>query len=109
MEEMVDPTIERRDLGRLKVLAIFRTEKDSQILGGKVLDADIESEANIEVVRDKEIIATGKMKKLQAGKQNVTIVEADQECGIEYEGKPIIEEGDILNFYKEEQIKKKIK
>ena len=109
MEDMIEPVIIRKDLGRLKVLAIFRTEKDLQIIGGKVLDSEIESDATIEVYRNKELIATGKMKKLQAGKQNVTIVEADQECGIEYQGKPVIEVGDILNFYKEEVIKKKIK
>lgn len=109
MEEMIEPTIVRKDLGRLKVLAIFRTEKDSQIVGGKVLDNPIESESLIEVYRNKELIASGKLNKLQAGKQNVTIVEADQECGIEFGGKPVIEVGDVLNFYKEEVIKKKIK
>ncbi|MDO8261451.1 MAG: translation initiation factor IF-2 [Candidatus Magasanikbacteria bacterium] len=109
LEDMIEPVIIRKDLGRLKVLAVFRTEKDAQIIGGKVLDAPIESDATIEVYRNKEMIASGKMKKLQAGKQNVTIVEADQECGIEYAGKPVIEVGDVLNFYKEEVIKKKIK
>lgn len=109
MEEMIDPTIERKDLGRLKVLAVFRTEKDSQIIGGKVLDSEIESDSMIEVYRNKEMIATGKMRKLQSGRQDVNVVEADQECGIEYEGQPVIEEGDILNFYKEITTKKKIK
>ncbi len=109
MEEMIDPTIERKDLGRLKVLAIFRTEKDSQIIGGKVLDGEIESDSMIEVYRNKEFIARGKMKQLQCGKQDVKTVETDQECGIDYEGKPVIEEGDILNFYKEITTKKKIK
>jgi translation initiation factor IF-2 len=109
MEEMIDPTVERKDLGRLKVLAIFRTEKDSQIIGGKVLDGEIESDSMIEVYRNKELITTGKMRKLQCGRQDVNMVETDQECGIEYEGKPLIEEGDILKFYKEITTKKKIK
>jgi len=109
LEDMIEPTIIRKDLGRLKVLAIFRTEKDSQIIGGKVLDSQIENDSTIEVYREKELISTGKLKKLQAAKQNVTFVEADQECGIEFSGKPVIEVGDILNFYKEEVIKKKLK
>ena len=62
----------------------------------------------ITVVRDKEFIAQGKLSKLQSGKQDVKSVEQDQECGIKYEGDPIIEVGDILEFYKEEKIYKKI-
>src|SRR3989339_655704 len=108
MEAALDPTIQRKDLGRLKVRAIFRTEKNCQILGGIVLDDKIESDSLIEVVRNKEIIDRGKLLKLQSGKQDVNIVEANNECGIQYEGKPIIEEGDILQFYKEEKIINKL-
>jgi len=46
--------------------------------------------------------------KLQSGKQNVTIVETNQEAGIQYRGKPMIRLDDILQFYKEEKIIRKI-
>ena len=46
MQLLVKPEIKRIDLGRLKVLAIFRTENDSQIVGGKVLDGEIENNHN---------------------------------------------------------------
>ena len=35
-------TVERVDLGKLKVKAIFRTEKESQIIGGTVTEGKIE-------------------------------------------------------------------
>jgi len=108
MQALVAPEIKKVDLGRLKVLAIFRTEHKSQILGGKVLEGKVEIDSMITVVRDKEFIAQGKLSKLQSGKQDVKSVEQDQECGIKYEGDPIIEVGDILEFYKEEKIYKKI-
>lgn len=108
MEDSLDPTIERKDLGKLKVRAIFRTEKTGQILGGLVMGSAVESNSLIEVMRNKEIIGQGKILKLQAGKQDVDIVEPDSECGIQYEGKPIIEEGDILQFYKEEKVINKL-
>jgi len=38
----------------------------------------------------------------------VNEVNKGEECGIQYEGKPIIEEGDVLHFYKEEKIAKKL-
>ena len=54
------------------------------------------------------MIAQGKLTKLQSAKQDVDLVEEDQECGIQYEGSPVIKEGDSLRFYKEEKIVKKI-
>ena len=108
MQLLVKPEIKRVDLGRLKVLAIFRTEADSQIVGGKVLDGEIESEAMIEVMRGDDFIVAGKLAKLQSGKLDVKSVEKDQEAGIMFSGEPLIEEGDILNVYKEERIINKI-
>lgn len=108
MQALVTPEIRRVDLGRLKVLAIFRTEPKSQILGGKVLEGKVEADSFITVVRNKEFVAQGKLSKLQSGKLDVKSVEQDQECGIKYEGDPVIEVGDILEFYKEEKIYKKI-
>ena len=108
IQELVEPEIELVGLGELKTLAIFRTESDSQIIGGKIIKGKAEMNCLIKVTRDKQIIATGKLIKLQAGKQDVDSVETNQECGIQYQGKPIIQEGDILQFYKEEKIIKKI-
>lgn len=104
MEKLVEPEYQRIDLGRLKVLAIFRTENSSQIIGGKVIDGKIESDSLIEVIQNDSVVATGKLTRLQSAKQDVNRVEKDIECGLQYEGKPIIEEGDILNFYKREII-----
>ncbi|MDD4332665.1 MAG: translation initiation factor IF-2 [Patescibacteria group bacterium] len=108
MEALIEIEIKRIDMGRLKVLAIFRTEKNAQIVGGKVLDGKIEKNGLIEVTRDKNIIAMGKMTMLQYNKQEVSSVEENQECGIRYEGKPLIQVGDILQIYKEERIIKKL-
>ena len=104
MKKIIKPVIERVDLGRLKILAVFRTEKNSQIIGGKVLDAPIESNSLVEVIREKEYVTSGKIARLQAGKQDVKSVDPDQECGVQFEGKPLVMEGDILNFYKEKEI-----
>ncbi len=106
MQGLVEAELKRVDMGRIKVAGIFRTEPKAQIVGGKVMDDDIEEDAMIEVIRDKEIIAQGKMTSLQAGMQDVKLAEVGQECGIKYEGEPVIEVDDILQLYK---LKKEIK
>lgn len=108
MQELVKADLVRKDLGRLKVLAVFRTENSFQILGGKVLDGKIENDTLVEVVRDKTIVDNGKLVRLQSGKQNVKTVEQDQECGLQYEGHPVVAVGDILNVYTEEEVINKI-
>ena len=108
MEKLVEPEIKMVDLGRLKVLAIFRTDPGSQIVGGKVLSGRIEANSLVEVVRGSEIMEKGKVVRLQLNKKNINSAEENQECGLQYEGKPIIKEGDILQFYKTEEVKEKI-
>ena len=108
MQLLVKPEINRIDLGRLKVLAIFRTENNSQIIGGKVLDGILKNNSIIAVKRGDDFIVSGKLTRLQSGKQDVDQVEKDQEAGLKYEGKPLIVEGDILYVYQEERVVDKI-
>jgi translation initiation factor IF-2 len=106
IEALTEVELRRVDLGKLKVAAIFRTEPKGQIVGGRVIEGKIETDSLIEIIRDKEIIGQGKLIKLQSGKQDVKSVEINQECGIEYGGKPLVKAGDILQFYKNEKVKK---
>lgn len=108
MQKLVVAKIERIDLGRLKVLAVFRTENKSQVVGGKVLEGQAKNKVNVEIIRNKEIIAYGRVASLQAGKMDVPTVDQDQECGLQYEGKPIIAVGDIIQFFEDKETIKKI-
>ncbi len=108
IQDLVKPEIERVDLGRLKVAAIFRTENKAQIVGGKVLDGEFKANTKLEVKRGDDSITTGNMAGLQSGKQEVQSVPANQECGLRFEGKPLIEVGDILLCYEEKTIVKKV-
>jgi translation initiation factor IF-2 len=108
MQLLVKPEINKVELGRIKILAIFRTETNSQIVGGKVLDGVIKNDSLIDVKRGEDFIVSGKLVRLQAGKQDVKMVEKDEEAGLKYEGEAIIEVGDILEVYQEERVIDKI-
>jgi len=105
LTDLIEPDIRRVEVGKIKVIAIFRTENKFQIVGGKVIEGQAEVNAQVEVLRDKEIIDLGKLSRLQAGKQDVATVEQGQECGLQYEGKPVIKPDDVLQLFKEEKIK----
>ncbi|MCK5416364.1 translation initiation factor IF-2 [Candidatus Parcubacteria bacterium] len=108
MQSLVVTEIKREKIGRLKVLEIFRTEKGKQIIGGKVLDGFVENNVTIEIIREKTFFAEGKLTALKIGTDDVKKAEQDEECGIFYEGKHLIEKGDILEFYKETKVVNKL-
>ncbi len=96
------------ELGNFKVLAIFRTEKTSMIVGGRVESGKVKRDCLARIKRDGEIIATGKISKCQTGKQEMKEIPGGSECGLTFEGKTKIEVDDVLEFYTEESKVRKI-
>ena len=50
-----------------------------------------------------EKIARGKIIQLQHNKKDMPEIEKDKEAGILFEGNPVIEEGDVLEIYREKK------
>ncbi len=105
MEKILEPEVVRTDLGRLKTLLIFRTEKKRQIVGARVTEGEIKKGVLIEIFRDEEKIGQGKLIHLQINKKDIEKATKGDECGILYEGDTKIEEGDILVIYTQERRK----
>ncbi|MCF7795036.1 translation initiation factor IF-2 [Patescibacteria group bacterium] len=105
MQKLVVPEIVRKDIGKIKVLKIFRTESKNQIIGGKVIEGEAQNNAKVEVIREGKFESQGQITQLQSGKQDVDKVETGQECGLNFAGQPVVQEGDVLELYKEESIK----
>jgi len=106
MADLLPPEIIRTDSGSLSVLAVFKTGKRDMILGGRVSEGKLLRGSLIEVVRDGEILGTGKMTNLQQNKQNADEVGQGNECGVVFEGNIKIAVGDTLVCYKEEERKR---
>ncbi len=105
MEKVLEPETVRKDLGKVKTLVIFRTQKNRQIVGGKITEGELKGGLKIEVFRNEEKIGGGKLINLQRNKKDVEKLVKGDECGILYEGNVKIEEGDILVMYIEEKRK----
>ena len=108
LSDLLPPEIIRTDFGKLKVLAIFKTGKHDMIIGGRIIEGKAIKSVNIEVQRDGEIIGTGKLTNLQQNMKDTDEVKQGNECGITFDGNIKIKEGDILKFFKEEDVKRKI-
>jgi len=54
MEKIVDIEIVKVNVGKVKVLVIFLTEKNRQILGGKVVEGEARNKSACEIIRNEE-------------------------------------------------------
>ena len=98
----LSPEIIRTEIGRLKVLKVFRQDKDGIITGGKVVKGAITKTAKLTQYRGGTQLGEGVIEDLQSGKQSVTEVVEDQECGLQVKGFIEIEPGDELVAFTEE-------
>jgi len=105
MEKAVVSERVRIDLGKVKVLLIFRTAKNRQIVGGKVTEGEVKKGTSVEVFRGQDFLGKGRLINLQKNKKDAERAAKGEECGLLYEGEVKIEEGDILQVYTEERRK----
>ncbi len=108
MGKVLSTEVVRQDLGKIKVLVIFRTEKSRQIVGGKIIEGFVKKRSHIEVWRGEEKMGKGKMLSLQKNKKEIEEAKKGDEVGMLYEGSARIEEGDILAIYIEERQKEEL-
>ncbi len=101
MKNVVGAEIVRKNLGQMKVKAIFKTEAKSQIVGGEIKESQIQAGVKTEILRQGVVIGFGEISTIRCGKEEVQEVNTGQECGVTYLGTPIIEIGDVLQFYTE--------
>lgn len=102
MEKNIEPETVRAELGSLRVLTVFLTEKNRQIVGGKVVQGEIRKGSRVEVVRQEEVLGTGKLVNVQKNKKDVGSAKVGEECGLVYEGSTRVQEGDFLKSFIQE-------
>jgi translation initiation factor IF-2 len=86
------------EIGSLQVLAVFLTEKNRQIIGGRVAEGEVRKKSQMRIFRNGEELGTGKILNLQKEKKDVEVANKGEECGILYEGQVKIQQGDIIKF-----------
>lgn len=104
--DMLTPEVMRTDLGRAKILAVFRTEKDKMIVGGQVAEGKIKEKTSVEIKRGEEIVGRGQITELQQNKIKASEVLRGSEFGVSIKTTTNILEGDVLIIY-EESVRKR--
>lgn len=106
ISEMLPPEIHRMDLGRVKILKIFKKSGAKQIIGGRVEEGSIKKGSFAEIKRMKEAIGRAAISDLQQNKVPAPEVIKGLECGMAVDSQTAIEVGDVLEVFEEEVIKR---
>ena len=108
MENLLDAEVVEEDTGEMKVLGVFRTEKNSIIAGGEVLKGSVKPGMLARVVRDKTYIGEVEVTSTQKEKMDVKELLAGETGGLalKMEHKLALEINDRLKFFAREMRKK---
>lgn len=108
MSGLLDPEYREVMTGRVEIRKIFRSSKVGAIAGCYVLEGKVERDAGIRVVRDGIVVHEGKLDSLKCFKDDVKEVVQGYECGLALEKFNEIQEGDIIEAFSTETIKRQL-
>ncbi len=106
MKGMLDPEYEEKVIGQVEVRETFKVSKIGTIAGSYVTDGKITRDSSVRIVRDNIVIFEGELDTLKRFKDDAKEVAKGYECGITIKNFNDIHEGDIIEAYVMEEIKR---
>ena len=106
MKGMFKPVFKEVHLGTISVRNTFKVSSVGTIAGAYVQDGKVQRNAQVRVVRDGVVIHEGQIASLRRFKDDVREVAAGYECGIGIENFNDIHEGDVIEAYMMEEVKR---
>ncbi len=106
MKGMLAPKFQEAVIGHAEVRQTFKASGVGTIAGCYVTDGKIQRAAQVRIVRDSIVIHEGVLSTLRRFKDDVREVASGYECGVSFEKFNDIKEGDILEVFIMEEIKR---
>ena len=106
MKGMLDPDFQEVIIGHAEVRQVFRASGIGTIAGSYVKDGKIQRGAKVRLLRDNIVVYEGELASLRRYKDDVREVASNFECGIMLNKFSDIKEGDIIEAFVMEEIKR---
>jgi translation initiation factor IF-2 len=104
MTGLLEPTIKETYQGRAQVKETFRIPKVGTIAGCSVTDGIIKRDSEVRLLRDNNVVFTGKVGSLRRFKDDASEVRNGMECGISISNYGDIKVGDVIEAFVTEKI-----
>lgn len=105
MKGMLDPVFEEKVIGHAEIRQIFKASGVGNIAGSYVLDGVMERGCKVRISREGEQIFEGDLASLKRFKDDVKEVGANFECGISLANCNDLKEGDVIETFKQVEVK----
>lgn len=111
MSDLLAPEVVETEVGKLKVKGVFRTMKDMIICGGEVTTGKITADLLVRVMRGDEQVGEAVVTSVQRQQTEAKEVFEGEMCGLslKIDKKFAVEEGDKLEFFTRELVKRELK
>lgn len=106
MEGMLSPEIKEEILGTAEIREVFKISKVGTIAGCYVKEGKIFRNAKVRVIREGIVVYTGDLGSLKRFKDDVREVAHGYECGLNVEKYNDIKVGDLIEAFKEVEVKR---
>ncbi len=108
MEALLAPEVVETEVGRLSVKGVFRTVREEVIAGGEMMTGKVHKGLLARLKRGDEQIAEVEVSSVQRQHQEAKEVFEGEMCGLSLKTtrKVVVEEGDTLEFFTRELVKK---
>jgi translation initiation factor IF-2 len=106
MKGLLAPKFKENVLGHSEVRTIFKVTGVGTIAGSYVLDGKIVRNSEVRIVRDGVVIYEGTLNSLKRFKDDAKEVAAGYECGLGFDKYNDLKEGDIVESFIMEEIKR---
>ena len=106
MSGLLAPTRRETFLGNAEILEVFTISKVGKVAGCRVTEGKVERGAHVRLIRDNVVVHEGKLSTLKRFKDEVKEVVAGQECGMAFEGYQDMRQGDVIECFEVEHVKR---
>ncbi|AYC29281.1 translation initiation factor IF-2 [Paenisporosarcina cavernae] len=106
MKGMLDPEFQEKIIGQAEVRETFKVSKIGTIAGSYVTEGKITRDSGIRVIRDGIVVFEGELESLKRFKDDAKEVAKGYECGITVKSYNDVKEGDVIEAYVMEEIKR---
>lgn len=108
MEGMLKPIIKEEVTATVEVRQVYHISKVGYVAGAYVVEGKVSRSDKARLIRDGIVIFTGEINALKRFKDDVKEVTTNFECGISLTNCNDIKEGDIIETFKEVEVKQKL-
>jgi len=108
MSGLLAPEIRETIIGYADVREIFNITKTGKVAGCYVTEGAIRRGTKVRLLRDSVVIFDGALKTLKRFKDEVREVQNNYECGMAFENYNDIKQGDVIECYEVEEVKREL-